>query len=138
MISALRKIENRGELESATSGVMEMCIDNPRGGFANLFDTHPAIDARVDALVKFAGGHDPGPLAVPQFDGADEQLQEQEEAQVPQPAAANEGPWGPGSSGGKPFLPSRPPIDLTTPPPGSPATGPSDAGPWGPQGGSRR
>src|SRR5258708_14956724 len=32
MISALRKIENRGELEVATSGVMEMCIDNPREG----------------------------------------------------------------------------------------------------------
>src|SRR3954469_7731755 len=29
MISALRKIENRGDLEGATSGVMEMCIDNP-------------------------------------------------------------------------------------------------------------
>src|SRR3954470_13843945 len=41
MISALRKIENRGDLEGATSGVMEMCIDNPRGGFENLFDTHP-------------------------------------------------------------------------------------------------
>src|SRR6478752_977324 len=72
MISALRKIENRGELEGATSGVMEMCIDNPRGGFENLFDTHPAIDARVGALVHYAGGHDPGPLAVPHFDGAPE------------------------------------------------------------------
>ena len=138
MISALRKIENRGELEGATSGVMEMCIDNPRGGFENLFDTHPAIDSRVDALVKFAGGHDPGPLAVPQFDQPEEQLPAQEQTQIPQPASANEGPWGPGSAGGRPFLPSRPPLDLTTPPPGSPATGPSDAGPWGPQGGSRR
>src|SRR5262249_38091240 len=27
MISALRKIENRGELEGATSAVMEMCVD---------------------------------------------------------------------------------------------------------------
>jgi len=44
---------------------------------------------------------------------------------------------GPGSSGGKPFLPSRPPIDLTTPSPGSPASRSSDSGPWGPQGGSR-
>src|SRR3954465_3129072 len=68
MISALRKIENRGDLEGATSGVMEMCIDNPRGGFDTLFDTHPAVDARVDALVHYAGGHDPGPLAVPHFD----------------------------------------------------------------------
>jgi heat shock protein HtpX len=30
MISALRKIEGRGELASANSAVMEMCIDNPR------------------------------------------------------------------------------------------------------------
>ncbi len=134
MISALRKIENRGELEGATSGVMEMCIDNPRGGFENLFDTHPAVDKRVDALVRYAGGHDPGPLAVPQFDPAEE---EPEEAEQTSARADAGGPWGPGSSGGKPFLPSRPPIDLITPSPGSPASRSSDSGPWGPQGGSR-
>src|SRR5512132_1449833 len=65
MISALRKIEGRGELPGATSAVMEMCIDNPREGFSNIFDTHPPVGARVAALVKFAGGHDPGPLALP-------------------------------------------------------------------------
>jgi|APThiThiocy_cv2_1041547.scaffolds.fasta_scaffold32894_3 heat shock protein HtpX len=65
MISALRKIENRGELPGATSAVMEMCVDNPREGFADLFATHPSVDARVKTLVKFAGGHDPGPLALP-------------------------------------------------------------------------
>src|SRR5450830_1975298 len=64
MISALRKIEGRGELHAANSAVMEMCIDNPRKGFSNIFDTHPAVDARVAALVQFAGGHDPGPLAI--------------------------------------------------------------------------
>ncbi|HWP27376.1 MAG TPA: M48 family metallopeptidase [Xanthobacteraceae bacterium] len=65
MISALRKIEGRGELEGATSAVMEMCVDNPRSGFADLFATHPSVDRRVEALVKFAGGRDPGraPLA---------------------------------------------------------------------------
>src|SRR5262252_10656087 len=62
MISALRKIEGRGELEGSTSAVMEMCVDNPRSGFAALFATHPSVDSRVEALVKFAGGHDPGPL----------------------------------------------------------------------------
>jgi heat shock protein HtpX len=62
MISALRKIENRGELNGATSAVMEMCIDNPREGFVDLFATHPSVDARVRALVKFAGGHDIGPI----------------------------------------------------------------------------
>jgi heat shock protein HtpX len=63
MISALRKIENRGELNGATSAVMEMCIDNPREGFADLFATHPSVDARIRALVQFAGGHDQGRIA---------------------------------------------------------------------------
>jgi len=62
MIMALRKIEGRGELPGATSAIMEMCVDNPREGFADLFATHPSIASRADALVKFAGGHDPGPL----------------------------------------------------------------------------
>src|SRR6202162_4787051 len=65
MISALRKIENRGELPGATSAVMELCVDNPREGFSDLFATHPPVDARVQALVKYAGGRDPGPLALP-------------------------------------------------------------------------
>ncbi len=65
MISALRKIENRGELPGATSAIMELCIDNPREGFADLFATHPSVDRRVKALVQFAGGRDPGPLAAP-------------------------------------------------------------------------
>src|ERR1041384_2828522 len=95
MISALRKIENRGELAGATSAVMEMCVDNPREGFADLFATHPPVDARVDALVKVAGGHDPGPLAVPQFDQPEEEPEQAPEEQ-PQPAPAGEGPWGPG------------------------------------------
>src|SRR3954471_7014528 len=73
MISALRKIENRGELPGATSAVMEMCLDNPREGFADLFATHPSVDSRVAALVKFAGGHDPGPLA-PTPDGSGAQV----------------------------------------------------------------
>src|SRR5580704_12925871 len=85
IISALRKIEGRGELPGATSSVMEMCIDNPREGFGELFDTHPSVDRRVAALVKFAGGHDPGPIALPpDGDGrSDEPVLE-----------PNAGPWG--------------------------------------------
>src|ERR1700759_1321269 len=45
MISALRKIENRGELPGATSAVMEMCLDNPREGFAVMIATPPAVDS---------------------------------------------------------------------------------------------
>src|SRR5215217_7065746 len=79
MITALRKIENRGELPGATSAVMELCVDNPREGFADLFATHPSVDSRVKALVQFAGGHDPGPLALPadQSDEPDESATEQ-------------------------------------------------------------
>ncbi len=65
MISALRKIEGRGELPDATSAVMELCVDNPREGFADIFATHPSVEARVNALVKYAGGHYEGPLALP-------------------------------------------------------------------------
>jgi len=93
MISALRKIENRGELPGATSAVMELCVDNPREGFADLFATHPSVDSRVQALVKFAGGHDPGPLALPsdQADEPDDRLRERANGQVPPPLPS--GPW---------------------------------------------
>jgi heat shock protein HtpX len=95
MISALRKIENRGELPGATSAVMEMCIDNPREGFADLFSTHPSVDARVAALVKFAGGRDPGPLALPSrpSDGGDGQTAEPARSAPSQPPPLPSGPW---------------------------------------------
>jgi heat shock protein HtpX len=95
MISALRKIENRGELPGATSAVMEMCLDNPREGFADLFATHPSVDSRVAALVKFAGGHDPGPLALPPDTdgGADAQLEPPSGPWSDAPARASQGPW---------------------------------------------
>ena len=92
MISALRKIENRGELPGATSAVMELCIDNPREGFADLFATHPSVDSRVQALVKFAGGHDPGRLALPS-DAADEQGDQQQPASGQAPPPLPHGPW---------------------------------------------
>jgi len=84
MISALRKIEGRGELQGVTSAVMEMCVDNPREGFADLFATHPAISDRIDALVRHAGGHDPGPIALP-APGEDEASTD-EASQEPPPA----------------------------------------------------
>jgi heat shock protein HtpX len=95
MISALRKIENRGELPGATSAVMEMCLDNPREGFADLFATHPSVESRVAALVKFAGGHDPGPRALPSDadDGADAQLPPPSGPWSDDAAPAERGPW---------------------------------------------
>jgi heat shock protein HtpX len=101
MISALRKIEGRGEIPGANSAVMEMCIDNPREGFSNIFDTHPPVEKRVEALVKFAGGHDPGPLALPgpHEDPAPAQVTNEPPAGGPWGTAAPDadapGPWGP-------------------------------------------
>ena len=115
MIMALRKIENRGELHAANSAVMEMCIDNPREGFADIFATHPPVDARVQALMKFAGGHDPGPLAVAGPVATEAQAQIEN---------AVGGPWADApAESGKPFLPEAPPV----------SPGRRWLGPWGPK-----
>ena len=115
MISALRKIEGRGELPGATSAVMEMCIDNPREGFADLFATHPSVDSRVKALVKYAGGHDPGPLPLPGSSGAERAGSRSQDDPAPSqlpptgaPSDPQSGPWG-----------------------SSPQPSPSPIGPWG-------
>lgn len=100
MISALRKIEGRGELPGATSAVMEMCVDNPREGFADLFATHPSIERRVAALVQFAGGHDPGPLALAAPAEADDEARS-DQPFLPRhsPLGAGDGPWGAADEG---------------------------------------
>jgi heat shock protein HtpX len=133
MISALRKIEGRGELPGATSAVMEMCIDNPRQEFADLFSTHPSIDSRIKALIQVAGGHDPGPIALPPpgespADRLPDPSQSGSQAGPWGSAAAapslHAGPWGAApppppapSPADQPFLPDHPPIDT--------------GGPWG-------
>jgi heat shock protein HtpX len=121
MIMALRKIEGHGDLARANSAIMEMCIDNPREDFADLFDTHPPIQSRIDALVKFAGGHDPGPIELPSPDEVTAQAE---------PSSA--GPW----SASEPPAP----LDAGAIPPGGPqpwghspeppADPPEPAGPW--------
>ena len=112
MISALRKIEGRGDIPSANSAVMEMCIDDPRTGFSSLFDTHPSVDQRVAALVQFAGGHDPGPLAI-------------EPPEEPPPEALPHGPWNQDS----PPDGSQP--DQSPHPWGEPPKDGPKPGPWG-------
>jgi heat shock protein HtpX len=131
MISALRKIEGRGELAGATSAVMEMCVDNPREEFSDLFATHPPIEQRIAAIMKFAGGHDPGPLALPDPGSP---------AQAPMPGeeqqAAAAGPWsdaagqtaaGAGGALLPPFVRRQAPD-----PPGDGSPAADDPGPWGP------
>ena len=99
---------------------MEMCIDNPRVGFSNVFDTHPSIDKRVAAIVKFAGGHDPGPLALPEPESSPTATDET----GTEPGAA--GPWGEAepTSGDKTLPPAASPAE--------PGGGGTEPGPWGP------
>jgi heat shock protein HtpX len=129
MISALRKIENRGELPGATSAVMELCVDNPREGFSDLFATHPSVETRVRALVKFAGGHDCGPLALPSDVEPDGRSRQPVPGQAP--PAVPSGPWGSandsdGDAGGAP----RDPIQDASQGP-SPGPWGRHTGPWG-------
>jgi heat shock protein HtpX len=123
MITALRKIEGRGELPGATSAVMELCVDNPREGFADLFATHPSVDSRINALVKFAGGHDPGPLPPPS-DATDAQDASSDQQDAP-PLPA--GPWSDASQhAGAAQAPAPHPSGTAL---GNPADHPM--GPWG-------
>jgi heat shock protein HtpX len=85
MITALRKVAGHSDLP-APAQIQEMYLDHPRDkGFARLFATHPSVDDRIAALVKFGGGHDPGPIADPATAPS---------ASVePNSAAAPAGPW---------------------------------------------
>jgi heat shock protein HtpX len=51
-----------------------MFIENPHADFTSLFATHPPIEKRIEALMKFAGGRMAAPRAAP--------------------ARAKTGPWG--------------------------------------------
>lgn len=58
MISALRKISGHAEVPNAPAEVREMFIENAHVGIGEIFATHPSIEKRIAALVKFAGGRD--------------------------------------------------------------------------------
>jgi len=62
MIGALRKIEGRSSVPGPDE-VQQMFLDNqPNGkGLEEWFATHPSISKRIEALIKFGGGRDPGP-----------------------------------------------------------------------------
>lgn len=58
MIAALRKISGASTVERAPDEVREMFFDNRPAGFAGWFATHPPIEARIEALKRYAGGVD--------------------------------------------------------------------------------
>jgi heat shock protein HtpX len=105
---------------------MEMCLDNPREGFGELFETHPTVDSRVAALVKFAGGHDPGPRALPPGSEAPAESPDGSAAAGPWDSPPADGPWGSSAANGANEA-SPAEIDGRAESPGGPPSGP-----WGP------
>jgi heat shock protein HtpX len=64
LISALRKIELNPQLPDVPTKMSAFFIENPAGSReVGFLSTHPSMQSRVDALVRFGGGHDiPPPL----------------------------------------------------------------------------
>ncbi len=58
MIRVLKKISGQAELKNVPAEIREMAFENPRTGFSGMFATHPPIEKRIEALVKFAGGRE--------------------------------------------------------------------------------
>lgn len=101
MISALRKIEAQAAIPTMPSRMQYFFIESPAlHPESGWFATHPSVDARIAALIKFAGGRDvstgsegeaplPGPLDSPR---------EVEASFLPKdgrpPLSPTQGPWG--------------------------------------------
>lgn len=63
MITALRKVEGRAGMPEVSPQVRALFLEDAAdNALSSLMATHPPIPARVEALVKFAGGRDPGPV----------------------------------------------------------------------------
>jgi heat shock protein HtpX len=85
LIAALRKVAARPELPRLPSQVQAMLLESPGETLGNAWlATHPALEARIAALVRFGGGRDPGPAEAPAAPPA--------EVPVPDAAAAGT-PW---------------------------------------------
>jgi heat shock protein HtpX len=63
MISALRKVAGHAEMPAVPGQVQALMLDWPAGESRSAaYATHPPLEERIAALVRYAGGHDPGPL----------------------------------------------------------------------------
>lgn len=64
MISALRKVEGNADMPEVSPQVRALFLEDASdSALSSLMATHPPIGERVSALVKYAGGRDPGPMA---------------------------------------------------------------------------
>jgi heat shock protein HtpX len=65
MISALRKVAGHSDMPRLPASLQAMLLDSPAGALGSLLATHPPLEARIAALVRYSGGHDPGPALAP-------------------------------------------------------------------------
>jgi len=64
MISALRKVEGNAAMPEVSPQVRALFLEDAGdNALSSLMATHPPIPKRVEALVTYAGGRDPGPMA---------------------------------------------------------------------------
>lgn len=56
MIRVLQKLSGNADLKNVPDEIKEMALHNPRVGLGGAFATHPPIEKRIEAIVKFGGG----------------------------------------------------------------------------------
>lgn len=94
MIRALEKISGNAKLANIPAEVREMAIENPRSGFAGLFATHPPIDKRIKALVKFAAGREGTQSKMRRAVNSDMSIDSMSENIRNKPPLGRRNPWG--------------------------------------------
>lgn len=105
MIAALRKVAVQPGLPGLPGQVQAMLLEHPKGTKGgSIWATHPPIEERIEALVKFAGGRDPGPVVEPPPPAADPERT----VVTPKPAS----PWGRALPQPVPGLPPLPGVTL--------------------------
>lgn len=115
MIGALRKVEQAPGLARVPDQVRALFLhDAALAAARGWLATHPPIEARIAAIVRYAGGRDPG------------KLPELPELPAGPPAAAP--PWGGAFS-----APAAPAASAPPTPAWSPPEGRSPPSPWGPR-----
>jgi heat shock protein HtpX len=101
MITALQKVAGHAHLD-APEEVRGLFLENVEAGIFGLFATHPPIEARIDALVRYSGGKVPEAVAEPgpEFEpdpirpSAPGPWDEPSTRGGPWEGAGDKGPWG--------------------------------------------
>jgi heat shock protein HtpX len=113
MISALRKVEGNAEMPEVSPQVRALFLEDASdSALSSLMATHPPIGSRVEALVKFAGGRDPGPIARAAIEQTPPWAQQEASDETIQVApGAAPAPWwqGPAQGGGPAASPASSP-----------------------------